>query len=240
MDYLALVRPAIPAQLVAARCRNQRYADQFQKVYGLPLEQSQRRWTLEQEFQRKNLQAVHEHPITQYHDLTSRNSAPCRAAPVEGWQQAAAPAVRYQANSRTRVDLAQRRHRTELHEIKGSGLHGPSLAYDPQTESLFYTTNNNDYRNLEGLELRTGKAHMLFHAARIGDIVYNPTDRSLWGLRFVNGRDVLVRLPYPYNEWHRLYVFPDHEQDFDLDLPADGSLPSVPVPTPGPRVARHA
>ena len=77
---------------------------------------------------------------------------------------------------------------------------------------------------------------MLFHAARIGDIVYNPADRSLWGLRFVNGRDVLVRLPPPYKEWYKLYVFPDNEQAFDLDLSPDGSLVSVSVSGPGPRV----
>src|SRR5215475_6289025 len=76
---------------------------------------------------------------------------------------------------------------------------------------------------------------MLLQAARIGDIVFNPADRSLWGVRYINGLDVLVRIPYPYNEWYKLYVFASNEQVFDLDLSPDGKLASVSVSHPGPR-----
>ena len=58
-------------------------------------------------------------------------------------------------------------------------------------------------------------------------VVFNPADRSLMGVRQQNGIASFVRVPYPYNEWHRLYVFPDNEQAFDLDLSPDGSLASV-------------
>ncbi len=115
-------------------------------------------------------------------------------------------AVRYPGQVAHLVSISRRDGSvTPLAEIRGSkGYTVTSLAYDPQAETLFYTSNNNtSYRNLEALDLRTGKARMLLQAARIGDIVYNPADRSLWGLRFVNGLDVLVRIPYPYNEWYR-------------------------------------
>jgi hypothetical protein len=127
---------------------------------------------------------------------------------------------------------------TNLAEIKGSkGYTVTSLAFDPKTETLFFTSNNvTTYRNLEALDLRTGRTRMLFHAGRIGDIVFNPADRSLWGLRFDNGRDVLVRLPPPYNEWHRLYTFAPDEEAFDLDLSPDGKLASVSVSGRGLRI----
>jgi hypothetical protein len=127
---------------------------------------------------------------------------------------------------------------TQLAEIKGSkGYTVTSLAFDPQTETLFFTSNNvTTYRNLEALDLRTGKTRMLVHAGRIGDIVFNPADRSLWGLRFVHGRDVLVRLPPPYNDWQRLYTFSPDEQAFDLDLSPDGALASLSVAGRGRRV----
>lgn len=51
-----------------------------------------------------------------------------------------------------------------------------------------------------------------------------------------NGRDVLVRLPPPYNEWHRLYTFAPDEEAFDLDLSPDGALASVSVSGLGPRI----
>ena len=105
----------------------------------------------------------------------------------------------------------------------------PRLSSTPRTTQL--------YRNLEALDLRTGKSRMLFHGGpHRRHRVSTRADRSLWGLRFINGHDVLVRLPSPYKEWYKLYVFPANEQAFDLDLSPDGSLASVSVSGPGPRV----
>ncbi|HEV8018125.1 MAG TPA: hypothetical protein VGP32_06165 [Steroidobacteraceae bacterium] len=241
MDYLAFTYG--PQRLLSWWRRDagsrRYYADQFQKVYGLPLDESWHRWVdFEHEFQRKNLQAVREHPVTSYHDLTTRNLGAVSRSFLSRDGSKLYTAVRYPGQVAHIVSIS--RHDgsvTELHEIKGSkGYTVTSLAFDPRTETVFYTTNNTTYRNLEALDLRTGKARMLFPAARIGDIVYNPADRSLWGLRLVNGVDVLVRIPYPYDKWHRLYIFPDSEQAFDLDLSPDGALAVVSVSGPGPRV----
>ncbi len=241
MDYLAFTYG--PQSLLRWWTRDagsrRYYADQFQKVYGLSLDQSWQRWIgFEHEFQRRNLEAVREHPVTKYQDLTARGlGAVSRSFPSKDGSKLYT-AVRYPGQVAHIVSIS--RHDgtvSELREIKGSkGYTVTSLAFDPQTETLFYTTDNLNFRNLEALDLRTGKAHMLFHKVRIGDIVYNPADRSLWGLRFVNGHDVLVRLPYPYNQWYKLYVFPDNEQAFDLDLSPDGALASVSVSGPGARV----
>lgn len=241
MDYLAFTYG--PQSLLRWWTRDagsrRYYADQFQKVYSLPLDESWHRWVdFEHQFQRKNLAAVHEHPVTEYHDLTTHNLGAVSRSYLSKDGGKLYTAVRYPGQVAHLVSISRRDGSvTELHEIKGSkGYTVTSLAFDPQTETLFYTTNNLNYRNLEALDLRTGQARMLFPAARIGDIVYNPADRSLWGLRFVNGRDVLVRIPYPYDHWYKLYAFPDNEQAFDLDLSPDGSLASVSVSGPGPRV----
>jgi hypothetical protein len=45
-----------------------------------------------------------------------------------------------------------------------------------------------------------------------------------------------VRLPPPYNEWHRLYTFTPDEEAFDLDLSPDGTLASLSVSGRGERV----
>src|SRR5262249_3869899 len=97
------------------------------------------------------------------------------------------------------------------------------------------TNNTTDYRNVEALDLRSGKSRKLLREARIGDIVYNPADRSLWGLRYKNGFVMVVRIPFPYKEWNKLYVFPEFEKAFDLDLSPDGKLASVSVSGHGPR-----
>ncbi|MBS0395404.1 MAG: hypothetical protein JSR54_12310, partial [Proteobacteria bacterium] len=98
------------------------------------------------------------------------------------------------------------------------------------------TTNNNNHRNLEALDLRSGRNRMLLKGARIGDLAFNRGDRSLWGLRLNNGFVSLARIPPPYREWQSLYVFPAGQKAFDLDLSADGTQASVSVSGPGPRV----
>jgi hypothetical protein len=216
------------------------YADQFQQVFGLPLNESWHRWIdFEHEFQRKNLQSVHEHPLTEFHDITHKDLGAVSRSYLSKDGSTLYTAVRYPGQVAHLVAISRRDGSVrQLAEIKGSkGYTVTSLAFDPQTETLFFTSNNlTTYRNLEAYDLRTGKTRTLIHAGRIGDIVFNPADHSLWGLRFVNGRDVLVRLPPPYTDWHRLYTFSPDEQAFDLDLSPDGTLASVSVSGRGPRV----
>jgi len=242
MDYLALTygQERLLAWWRRDAGSRRYYADQFQRVFGLSLNESWRRWIdFEHEFQRKNLQSVHEHPLTEFRDLTHKDLGAVSRSYLSKDGTKLYMAVRYPGQVAHLVALSRRDGSiTQLAEIKGAkGYTVTSLAYDPQSETLFYTSNNTTtYRNLEALDLRTGKTHMLLRAGRIGDLAFNARDRSLWGLRFVNGRDVLVRLPPPYNEWYRLYTFAPDEEAFDLDLSADGSLASLSVSGRGPRI----
>ena len=214
------------------------YADEFRQVFGLPLDESWRRWIdWEHDFQRRNLQAVREHPITPYRDITHKDLGAVSRTYLSSDGTRLLAAIKYPGQLAHVASIRRSDgHVTEIKEVKGaSGYTVTSLAYDPTTETLFYTTNNNTHRNLEALDLRSGKSRMLFRAARIGDIVYNPTDRSVWGLRLNNGFVILVRIPYPYKEWQTLYVFPSGEKAFDLDLSPDGTLASVSVSGPGLR-----
>jgi hypothetical protein len=238
MDYLGLTYG--PQKLLSWWRRDagsrRYYADQFQLVFGLPLEESWRRWTaFEHEFQQQNLRAVREHPITPFRDVTHRDLGAVSRMYVSADGSKLLTAVKYPGQVAHIVSIGRADGTvTDLKEIKGaSGYTVTSLAYDPRSETLFYTTNNNTHRNLEALDVRSGKSRMLFQAARIGDIVYNAVDRSLWGLRLNSGFVMLVRIPYPYTEWQTLHVFPPTEKAFDLDLSPDGTLASVSVSGPG-------
>jgi hypothetical protein len=240
MDYLALTYG--PQRLLDWWRRDagsrRYYADDFQRVFGLPLERSWQQWIdWEHEFQRQNLKTASEHPLTAYRDLTHKDlgAVSRRYLSADGSQVYAA--VKYPGQVAHLVSIALRDGRvSELREVKGpSGYTVTSLAYDPAGGTLFYTTNNNRHRNLEALDLRSGKARLLLRGARIGDIVYNGADRSLWGLRLNNGFVMVVRIPYPYQEWQTLYVFPWEEKAFDLDVSADGSLASLSVSGPSPK-----
>ena len=54
------------------------------------------------------------------------------------------------------------------------------------------------------VDVKTGEVRMLLENARIGEMVVNPVDRSLIGVRHHNGIAILVRVPYPYMEWYEI------------------------------------
>jgi hypothetical protein len=102
-----------------------------------------------------------------------------------------------------------------------------SLAYDPRSGTAFYTTDNTAFRDLQAVDVRTGKAHTLLNDARIGDIVFNAADKSIWGLRHLNGIVTIVRIPQPYAQWEQVYSFPYGQVLYDLDVSPDGRLLSA-------------
>jgi hypothetical protein len=212
------------------------YAYDFERAFGLPLDESWRQWIeFEHRFQRENLVSVREHPVTPYRDLTPKDLGALSRSYLSADGSRVFTAVKYPGQLAHIVSIDRRDGTvTELQEVKGaSGYTVTSLAYDRAGATLFYTTDNSNDRNVEALDLRTRKSRTLLKAARIGDIVYNPMDRSLWGLRLSSGYVQLVRIPYPYRTYEKLYVFPAREKAFDLDLSPDGSLASLSVSGPG-------
>jgi len=242
MDYLALNYG--PQNLLDWWRRDEGtrryYADDFQRVFGLPLEDSWRQWiAFEQRFEQRNLKAVREHPLTEFHDVTQKDLGAVSRSYLSADGTRLYAAIKYPGQLEHLVTIARADGTVvELKEVKGArGYTVTSLAWDPGTETLFYTTNNQTRRNLEAFDLRSGKSRLLLRAARIGDIVFNPADRSLWGVRFNNGFAMLVRIAFPYKEWQTLYVFPSGQKAFDLDLSSDGTLASMSVSVPGPTPA---
>ena len=48
---------------------------------------------------------------------------------------------------------------------------------------------------------------MLLRDARIGDMVVNPADKSIWGIRHQNGFATIVRIPPPYAGFNQVHTF---------------------------------
>jgi hypothetical protein len=213
------------------------YANDFQRVFGLPLDQAWREWIeWEGEFQRRNLQSVREHPLTPYRDVAGPGLGALSRGFLSPDGNTLYSAVRYPGRVPSIVAISLRDGKVkELQELQGAAPYRvSSLALDSATSTLFYTSDHFNYRNLMALDLASGKSRVLFKAARIGDLAFNPVDRSLWGLRTNNGFVMLVRIPFPYTEWQSLYVFPYGEVPFDLDISADGALLSMSWAGPDP------
>jgi hypothetical protein len=115
-----------------------------------------------------------------------------------------------------------------LVDIKGPVIYTvTSLAFDPTTHTLFYTTDNNAHRDLMSLDPATHRTHMLQKDARIGDLAFDKADRSIWGIRHLNGICTIVRIPPPYRDWQRVVSLPYGTVVYDLDVSPDGTLVSA-------------
>ncbi len=211
------------------------YADEFERVFGLPLDRAWQDWIgWEHEFQAANLRSVREFPITPHHDVAPAGLGAISRAYLSTDREKLYAAVRYPGRVPHLVEISMADGTVrELHEVNGAiPYRVASLAFDPGAQTLFYTTDNLTYRNLMAFDLKTGTSKMLLKAARIGDLVFDRADRSLWGLRTNNGLTILVHLPYPYTEWQDVHVFPYDEVPFDVDVSPDGTLLSMSVAGP--------
>ena len=202
------------------------FASQFRKVFGRSLEEEWSRWIAwEREWQRENLAAIRRHPTTAARPLTGRVLGAISRAWYDSATASVLVAVRYPGQEAhiASIEIASGRF-TRILDIPGaSGLSVTSLAFDPSSRTLFFTTNNSDWRHLRALDLATGRTRMLMSNARIGDLAFNRADSSLWGVRHDNGFSTLVRIPYPYTEWNQVHTMPYGRDLFDLDIAPDGS-----------------
>jgi len=126
-----------------------------------------------------------------------------------------------------KMDLASGKL-TPLTDLDGMMLYKvTSVAFDPDSRTAFYVNQNYAYRDLNAIDVDTGKKRRLLTDARIGDLAFDRADKSLWGLRHQNGFVTLVRIPAPYTSFNQIKTFKYGEILFDLDVSPDGSLISA-------------
>ncbi len=202
------------------------FASDFRRVFGRSLEDEWSRWIVwEHEWQRGNLAAIRRHPTTKARPLTNEILGSVSRAWYDSATASILVAVRHPGQEAHIASIAIASGRsTRILDIPGaSGLSVTSLAFDPSSRTLFYTTNNADWRTLLALDMSTGRTRVLIRDARIGDLAFNRADRSLWGVRHDNGFSTLVRIPYPYTEWNQVNTLPYGRDLFNLDVAPDGS-----------------
>lgn len=206
------------------------YSDAFRQVFGKSLEDGWREWiAFEGDFQKRNLDEVRKHPITPVRDLVPRAVGSVSRAYYDADAGVLYAGFRYPGvlEHVGALDVRSGSIR-RLADIKGAMLYRvTSLAWDPDTKTLFYTADNLALRDIIAVDARTGKERMLLEDARIGDIVFDRRDRALYGIRHANGLATLVRVPYPYQEWNQVHTFPYGVVPYDLDVSPDGRLLSA-------------
>uniref|UniRef100_A0A832HZR5 Bacterial surface antigen (D15) domain-containing protein n=1 Tax=Eiseniibacteriota bacterium TaxID=2212470 RepID=A0A832HZR5_UNCEI len=203
------------------------FASQFAAVYGRSLDDAWRAWIAwERDFQRANLDTLARWPETPTRDLSPRALGSVSRAFVDTASRSIIAAV-YSPGSLAHLaalplDGGAPR---PLAEVKGAALYFvSSVAFDPEGRRVFFTTDNDEWRDLRVLELATGRTRLLQRDVRIGDLAFDRSDRSLWGVRHFNGMSTVVRIPEPWTDWRRVVSFPYGRDLYDLDISPDGSL----------------
>lgn len=203
------------------------YASQFRNVFGQSLEDAWDEWIeFEREFQQQNLAAVRQHPLTPTEPLTPQGLGSISRSFVDPDRNSVIAAFRYPGvvAHLGEFSLADRSTR-RITDIKGPMLFRvTSLAYDPGKRDIYYTSDNNDLRDLMLVSLDGGKPRMLMKDARIGDLVFDQANHVLWGLRHQNGLVTLVKIPPPFDSWEQVYSWPYGQEIYDIDVSPDGTL----------------
>lgn len=203
------------------------FASQFRQVYGQSLDDEWSAWiSFEQRWQQANLDSIRLNPTTRYRPIARRALGSLSRTFYDAETGKLYAAVRYPGRVAhiAAIDIDSGKIE-KICDVKGAALYYvSSLAYDPQRQQLFYTTDNNGWRDLNVVDIKTGKFRLLIKDVRAGDLAFNRADSSLWGVRHYLGLSTLVRIPYPYDDWQQIHTWPYGTDLFDLDISPDGTL----------------
>ncbi|MCX6554354.1 MAG: hypothetical protein NTZ12_04965 [Candidatus Aminicenantes bacterium] len=201
------------------------FSAQFKKVFGLPLARAWTEWIAwEREFQKANLETIRSSPLTPFRDISARVLGSVSPAFYDARRGKIFLGVNYpgQVAHLASLDLQSGSMR-KLCDVKGPALYYVcSLAYDVETGTLFYTADNNAWRDLRQVQVDSGRTRLLIKDGRIGDLAFNRRDRSLWGIRHYNGISTIVRIEPPYREWKQVYSWPYGKDIYDIAISPDG------------------
>jgi hypothetical protein len=234
MSYLALnYSPEHVVEWLKRSENSQRYyIKQFEQVFGLAMEAAWDNWIAwEHVFQTANLERVKKFPLTQAEPLTRQALGSVSRSHVDTEDKLLIGGFRYPGVvAHIGAMSLESGEIRPLVDVKGPRLYQvTSTAYDQQSKTLFYTADNTNFRDLMALNVKTGEADMLLENARIGDLVLDQSDRSLWGLRHSDGLVSLVNIPHPYDGWNNVYTWPYGQVPYDIDVSPDGQLLSASI-----------
>lgn len=232
ISYMALQYS--PGQVIEWLSRGQDskryYSTQFMDVFGKPLEDAWDDWIAwEKTFQAENLQMVRESPLTPGRRLTPQALGSVSKSYIDVENRTMIGAFRYPGVvAHIGIMSLEDGSIERLEDIKGPALYAvTSTAFDAKSRTLFYTSDNRSWRDLMAIDVDSGETRSLLEDVRVGDLAFNPVDRSIWGLRHADGYVTLVRIPHPYDNWDAVHTFPYGQVLYELDLSNDGQMLSA-------------
>ena len=201
------------------------FESRFSQVYGMGLGAAWKMWIGdERRWQAENLQEIRKYPVTPLERLSPKTLGSVSRAYYDSKLNVIYAGIRYPAHlasvAAVHLDTG---NIEELKDIKGPALYYvTSLAWDPRGRKLYYTTDNNDWRDLMVYDVDQHHSKRLLKDFRTGDLAFDSQDNSLWGVRHNNGLSTLVEMAAPYGEFKTRREFDYGIDIFDIDVSPDG------------------
>lgn len=204
------------------------FANAFKSVYGISLDHAWSQWIAwERQWQHANLGSLRLFSMTPYRPLSRRAFGSVSRAYYDSSAKKLYLAIHAAGRFAQIAALDLKTGAVEkIGDVPTPSLYYVcSLAHDPASGSLFFTTDNiQEWRNLNVIDLKSGKSKTLIKDCRIGDLVFDRAGKSLWGVRHHQGLSSLVYIPPPYQGWQTILTLPYGKDMFDIDISPDGQF----------------
>lgn len=214
------------------------FAGQFKQVFGVPIDQGWDDWiAFEREWQHSNIDRIQQNPITEGVPISHETLGSISYAHYDKSRDKIYVAINHpgQFPHLAAIDMTSGQV-DNLTDIKGPALfYVSSVIYDEDGDRLFFTSDNNAWRDLMQYDLKTGQTSMLQKDFRTGDLAFNKKDKSIWGIKHLNGYSTIVKVDKgtestdPYSTWEQKHTLPYGEDIFDIDISPDGKILSAAV-----------
>jgi hypothetical protein len=202
------------------------HAKQYEHVFGQSLQDGWKEWVaFEHEFQQLNLDSLRQYPITEVRDIGREGLGSVSRSFYDPDRGKIYSALNYPGTVAHLAAIDVHTGEIEkLEDVKGPMMYTvTSLAFDPEGKRLFYTADNGALRDIVEYDIGTDESRTVLKDGRVGDLAWDRSDRSLWGIRHDSGFASLVRVPAPFHEWDVVHTFDFWNVPYDLDVSPDGS-----------------
>ncbi len=202
------------------------FASHFENVFGRDLDDVWSEWiTFEHRWQKANLDSIRMYPLTNDRPLVVEPLGAISRAHFDAGTRQLYLGVNFPGETAHIISLdVDNGSIRKITDVPTPSLYNvTSTIYNDSSGTLYYTTKNSKgWRDLVALDVRTGKNRVLLANARIGDLTYNKTDKSIWGIQHHDGISRLVRVPYPYEGYQEIVPFKYGIDLYDPDISPDG------------------
>lgn len=205
------------------------FSSQFDKVYGVPLDEEWQRWIqYEHVWQKRNIDTLRVYPLTPFRPIIPEALGSVSAAYFDSANRTLYTAVNFpgQVAHIVSINIDNGSVRTICDVPTPALYYVCSLAYDPSSRNIFFTTDNSTrLRDLNVVNAATGDERRLMNDDRAGDLAFDPADKSVWGVQHNNGFSAIVCFPPPYTEgWRNILKLEYGKDIINMAISPDGKL----------------